>query len=727
MRMFDKLSLARKFAILGVLAMLTAVAPTALFIHATQGEITAATLEARGMAPVVALQKVLQVTQQHRGAAAGMLGGNEALAARRPALRDAVNQAVQAFETRLKAADATAPILSKWAERKKAWVGLEQAVAERQLKPAESSARHTALIADMLALNDELLDEFGLSLDPQADSYAMIIASFVNAPAMAERLGQMRALGTGFLATRNLPVEGRLALVGLRTRANELLGDMNRNLDKAVVTNAVLKARLAEQAANLKTRIGKTIALANQGLIDATELTLPANDYYQDFTSTIDAVYDFNALSLAALTELLDARVSRLRNTQVTIAAGLLGLMGLAGLFGLRIVRGIQRQLGGEPEAATAVAVGVAAGDLGFHIALKAGDSTSLMAQLKAMQGALSGVVNTVRSGAEGVATASAEIAQGNNDLSSRTEEQASALEQTAASMEQLSGTVKQNADNARQGNQLAMSASAVAVKGGEAVGRVVETMKGINDSSRKIADIIGVIDGIAFQTNILALNAAVEAARAGEQGRGFAVVATEVRNLAGRSAEAAKEIKGLISDSVLRVEQGMVQVDQAGATMAEVVSSIRRVTAIMGEISAASTEQSTGVAQVGEAVTQLDQATQQNAALVEQSAAAAESLKAQAQQLVQAVAVFKLAQGDARHATASAAPVVPVARRADAAPGRSFPAVERHGPDRTKSVTRPAPRAPARPDPAAPPALTAQVATRKGVSTGGDGDWTTF
>jgi methyl-accepting chemotaxis protein len=239
------------------------------------------------------------------------------------------------------------------------------------------------------------------------------------------------------------------------------------------------------------------------------------------------------------------------------------------------------------------------------------------------------------------VATASAQIAQGNNDLSARTEQQASALEQTAASMEELSSTVRQNADNARQGNQLAQNASTVAVRGGEVVGQVVDTMKGINDASRKIADIIGVIDGIAFQTNILALNAAVEAARAGEQGRGFAVVASEVRSLAGRSAEAAKEIKGLISDSVQRVEQGTVLVDQAGTTMAEVVAAIRRVTDIMGEISAASTEQSQGVAQVGEAVTQMDQATQQNAALVEESAAAAESLKAQAQQLVQAVAVL--------------------------------------------------------------------------------------
>ena len=266
-----------------------------------------------------------------------------------------------------------------------------------------------------------------------------------------------------------------------------------------------------------------------------------------------------------------------------------------------------------------------------------------LLQALAAMQSSLSSVVTTVRSGSEGVATASAEIAQGNNDMSARTESQASALEQTAASMEELSGTVRQNADSARSANQLALSASSVAIKGGEVVAQVVDTMKGINESSRKISDIISVIDGIAFQTNILALNAAVEAARAGEQGRGFAVVASEVRSLAGRSAEAAKEIKMLINASVERVEHGTALVDQAGTTMTEVVNSIKRVTDIMGEISAASNEQALGVAQVGEAVKQMDEVTQQNAALVEEMAAAASSLKNQSSDLVDAVSVFKL------------------------------------------------------------------------------------
>ena len=298
-------------------------------------------------------------------------------------------------------------------------------------------------------------------------------------------------------------------------------------------------------------------------------------------------------------------------------------------------------------ERAVNVSRAVAAGDLtAAEQVLGRDEIAQLLNAMHAMQGSLSTVVSNVRRNAEGVASASAEIALGNNDLSARTEQQASALEQTAASMEQLNATVRQNADNARQANALAVQASRVAAEGGASVARVVATMRTINESSGRISDIIGTIDGIAFQTNILALNAAVEAARAGEQGRGFAVVASEVRSLAQRSADAAREIRGLIATSVSRVEQGSVLVDQAGSTMQEVVASIQRVTDIMGEISAASSEQSSGVAQVGEAVIQMDQTTQQNAALVEESAAAADSLRTQAQELVRAVAVFRLIGG---------------------------------------------------------------------------------
>jgi methyl-accepting chemotaxis protein len=321
-----------------------------------------------------------------------------------------------------------------------------------------------------------------------------------------------------------------------------------------------------------------------------------------------------------------------------TVAAILLALLGLAALWMVshRLMQALTKSLG--------MAQAVAQGDLCSRVAVRgSNEAAQLLDALVHMNDRLRDIVQSVRHNSEGVATASAQIASGNADLSQRTERQASALQEAAASMEQLGSTVKTSADNARQANQLARNASAVAVQGGEVVSEVVETMRGINDSSKQIADITSVIDGIAFQTNILALNAAVEAARAGEQGRGFAVVASEVRSLAQRSSEAAKQIKSLIAASVERVEHGTALVDRAGNTMTEVVSSIRRVSDIIGEISAASEEQSAGVSQVGGAVSEVDQATQQNAALVEESAAAAESLKQQAARLVTSVAVFKL------------------------------------------------------------------------------------
>ncbi len=427
--------------------------------------------------------------------------------------------------------------------------------------------------------------------------------------------------------------------------------------------------------------------------------------------------------------------------TRIAVAVSTVLALILGAGLGWWITRGITRPLG----EAVRVARAVADNDLTSHITLGGRDETGQMLDaLRQMNDNLAQVTGRVRQGADSIAIAAREIDAGNQDLSARTERQASALQQTAASIEQLTSAVRQNADSARQANQLAAHASQVAGEGGQVVAGVVQTMGAIDASSRRIADIIGVIDGIAFQTNILALNAAVEAARAGEQGRGFAVVAGEVRALAGRSAEAAKDIKALIGDSVAKVDEGSQQVAQAGRTMESVVDSIRRVADIMGEISAASAEQSTGIEQVSQAIGQMDQVTQQNAALVEEAAAATGSLKTQAAMLAEVVAAFRMRGGSVTGIPAASVPVPPPAARAAptpapafppaAAPASSRPAVAAPARPRTPAVARPAAgKAPAlpggRPAPAASaaqaPAPQPPAPPRKASQS--DDDWETF
>ncbi|MBL8387432.1 MAG: MCP four helix bundle domain-containing protein [Hydrogenophaga sp.] len=440
-------------------------------------------------------------------------------------------------------------------------------------------------------------------------------------------------------------------------------------------------------------------------------MTGESRQAFTSLTEDLDKLWAFN----------VDQAVAFKKTAEVSFHDGirqLLGVAVLALLVGVVAALLITRSIVGPIRRSLAVAEAVAAGDLTQRVTAEGKDETAqLLKAMDHMTTRLSELVTSVRLNAEGVATASAQIAQGNQDLSSRTEQQASALEETSASMEEMGSTAQQNADNARTASQLATSASGVAQQGGEVVGQVVSTMREIQHSSQKIADIIGVIDGIAFQTNILALNAAVEAARAGEQGRGFAVVAGEVRTLAQRSAEAAKEIKQLINASVERVEQGTALVDQAGNTMQEVVQSIQRVTDIVGEISSASQEQNAGVVQVAEAVSNMDQATQQNAALVEESASAAASLRQQADQLVASVAAFRTAGGAQAtvHAPASARAPAPTLPTPSAATRRPAPALA--------APVRPA----SNPVPAAPVAPVGQTATRRAPVAETNDDWESF
>ena len=426
------------------------------------------------------------------------------------------------------------------------------------------------------------------------------------------------------------------------TRSAEPMDKLFRELkDIQPAETAALEA-IKEQERRTRPLIERVIALhaAGQAQEAAALLSQGAAPAFVDWLASINAFIDMQEKQ-----NKLEAAGAR------KMASGFFGWMTLLCLGAIAvgatgawiITRGLLRQLGGQPDYAASIVRAIAAGDLGVKIETAPGDSRSLLFAMKGMRDSLVAIVGQVRHGTLNMASVSTEIADGNRDLSHRTERQAGTLEATTASVEQLTATVRQNADNARQANALAESASEVAVRGGMVVSQVVETMASINDSSKRIVDIIGVIDGIAFQTNILALNAAVEAARAGEQGRGFAVVATEVRNLAQRSASAAREIKALIGSSVERVDAGARLVDEAGSTMNDIVASVRRVTDIMAEISRASAEQSAGIGQVNEAIGQMDEATRQNAALVQQATAAAAALEEEAERLAQVVSVFRL------------------------------------------------------------------------------------
>jgi methyl-accepting chemotaxis protein len=449
-------------------------------------------------------------------------------------------------------------------------------------------------------------------------------------------------------AEMRTPISNKMKEVSAR------ISEIQKQLD-AMPVSAEETAMFTEIGNKRKAYLDARNAVAEQkksGNDDAAKQTYlhtqePALDAYLNSIGKLD---DYQAQQIKAYSDKLKSD-----NLSARVLVG--GLSGAALAVGLLaaflITRSLTRQLGGEPSEAVAIAGRIAEGDLSVAVTVSNGDRSSLMFALKGMRDKLAEIVGQVRSSTETIATASGQIASGTQDLSARTEAQASSLEQTAAAMSVLTDTVKQNGDNAMQANRLAQSASTVAVKGGSVVSQVVDTMGSINESSRKIVDIISVIDSIAFQTNILALNAAVEAARAGEQGRGFAVVAAEVRNLAQRSAGAAKEIKALIGDSVHEVDAGGKLVGEAGVTMTEIVDSVRQVTTIIGEITVASREQTSGIEQINQAIREMDDTTQQNSALVEQAAAAAESLQEQAANLAQMVSLFKLnAEAERREPT---------------------------------------------------------------------------
>ena len=644
--LLDHLSLNTKMLLIAALALAMSAVPESLHVMGAWQRWQSARSELAGLAPAAELDRLMDATQRHRGLANGVLNGD---AARAPE-REAAAQALQARWGALEAALQTmgdGDLSRRLADHKAALGALVADVAQQRLKAADSFARHTQLVEAQIELLYDVSVSSQQVLHPEASGYFLQDAVLRQLPPLLEAVARLRGSGMGVLARHEASAHDRAQLAALVAQARSKAAAVDKALALAMQADPALRKPLAQPQAEAAQALRAGLQQAEQ-MVRAEAQDGTTTAWWAHMTQVIDAQHALGDQARAALEADMRAYGDAVRRELLLGSGGLLLMLVLC----LAVIVAVGRQITAATQDALRLAEAVAEGDLTRRVSPTGTDECARMLRaLDAMSQRLAGTVAQVRDNAGQVAAASVQIAQGNGDLSNRTEQQASALQQTAASIEQLTATVTQTADNARQAVAMADEARGVVLRGGQAVGEMVATMQLIDGSSRRVGEIIGTIDGIAFQTNILALNAAVEAARAGEQGRGFAVVAGEVRALAQRSAQAAREIRVLIGSSVERAEIGSAQAGRAGATMHEITAAIDRVTALMGAISAASAEQSAGVQQVDQAMGEIDRATQQNAALVEEGAAAAESLRRQAQALQQAMQAFRV---DGEPATAA-------------------------------------------------------------------------
>ncbi len=593
-----------------------------------------------GITPLRLIQETLMRTQQHRGLSASWLAGNEQAGPQRAEREAQLVKAMADVQTWVQSDKSHQAMATEWDSMQQAWQSTLAGVKEKKLQAKQAISRHTALIQQQLYVMDQLLYESELFLDPTADGYCLVVLAGQQLPNQTERLGQLRARGSAALASKSLPPQDAATITGLIAQADAAAKQRSQAMQHALDHNPALAAALKEPAETARREMEALVALVRAEVLDAENLALDPNQYYAAATRAIDAQFKLRDVVTQALNQLLQARIEVLTFKEVGVAAAVVLMMALSVWLSLAVsgqmLRGFRH--------AVKVSQGLAEGDLAVPITAQGRDELAqLLRAMASTQQSLRSIVQEVRLGVDNVSTASEQIAQGNGDLESRTQTQTASVARTSSTMQQMTASVRMNADNAAHANTLATQANAMAGRGGEVVRQVVGTMDNIQASSTRIGDIIGVIDGIAFQTNILALNAAVEAARAGEQGRGFAVVAGEVRSLAKRSADAAQEIKRLIAESVERVAHGSAAVHEAGRTIDGMVAQVQQVAELIGNITVASQQQTAGIQDVSTALTELDDTTRQNASLVEEGATAARSLREQAEHLLQQVSVFRL------------------------------------------------------------------------------------
>ncbi len=633
------INLSAKLAILGVMALILFILPTALLINTGNHAITVKHLEVDGVPVEKQFLRLLGVYQRHWQESYLVIAGEKPEATARAALKNEAERLHTQLTDALRQ-DGAGQALEKMQVLTKSWEALQRALAAQRLSAMENNLQHERILDEMLDVVADSLDFYQLSLDADLISYQLIVSTFNEIPNVIDKLARVRSEGAEVLADRYGKKETDYMRVAYHIeQAKATMALFHKNFDKAFALNPALKAQIGDAVETSWQEAMDTLKIAydifNQH--KATDLTV--NDYTSHFTRILDKFETVGNEAADSLLILLNDQASSKRRAQFELLGLLLALMLVTVVFAVYIVKTVTRPL----NEATIIAQNVAAGDLTSRIHAEGNNETaSLLRSLGEMNARLSTLVFTIKENADKIASSSAEIADGNQDLSARTEQQAASLAETAASMEQLASIINQNADNTRHAAEIAQAATEAALCGGEAMESVLKSMEQINSSSGQIQEIIGVIDGISFQTNILALNAAVEAARAGEHGKGFAVVAGEVRALAQRSATAAREIKQLIEKSVNHSMEGISMVQDAREKVHQSVTAIEQTTQLVKEISDSSKEQSAGVSQINIAVSQMDTTTQQNATLVEQSAVASASMAEQARALRESVAVFR-------------------------------------------------------------------------------------